>query len=144
MYTVIPNIRIKGICASVSNHWVSIKEVSEEPDEVLKKFTKNTGVEGRWVAGEKQTASDFCYYAAEKLLSENKIEKSEIGVLVFVSQTPDYYLPSTACVLQNRLGIGKDCIAFDVNLSIIEYFRFKLCFAIMWRHFCKRERDAKE
>lgn len=117
MFTKIVNTRIAGMAAAVSNNWESLYDISEESEELIKKFVKKTGVEGRYAASEKQTTSDFCFAAAEKLLSEKKIDKNDIGVLVYVTQTSDYSLPATACVLQNRLGLSKDCLAFDVNLG---------------------------
>ena len=117
MFTKILNTHIAGIAAAVSNNWESLYDVAEESEELIKKFVKKTGVEGRYAALEKQTTSDFCYAAAERLLSEKSINKNDIGVLVFVTQTSDYGIPSTACVLQNRFGLSKDCLAFDINLG---------------------------
>lgn len=62
-----------------------------------------------------QTASDLAFEAALKVLSESGVDKEEIGVLIFLSTTPDYRSPATAMVLQNRLGVNPDCIAFDIN-----------------------------
>lgn len=117
MFTQLKDMKIIGMAAAVSSKWVSIQQVSDEPEAVLKKFTKNTGVEGRYAAGIKQTTSDFCFAAAEKILTNKDINREEIGVLVFVTQTADYGIPATACVLQHRLGLPKDCLAFDVNLG---------------------------
>lgn len=117
MVSHINNIRILGLSAAVSNNWTSLLDVSDEDPNVIRKFTKKTGVEGRYNAGVKQTTSDFCYVAAKKLLEKKKIDICEIGVLVFVTQTADYTLPATACLLQDRLGLSQDCIAFDVNLG---------------------------
>jgi len=64
---------------------------------------------------ENQTASDLAFEAATKLLYESKICKDQIGVILFLSTTPDYRSPATAMVLQNRLDINPDCIAFDIN-----------------------------
>ena len=115
--TEIKNIKIAAIASAVSNDWTPLTEVSNEDPAVIKKFIKKTGVEGRYNAGIKQTTSDFCYAAAKKILNEKQINPKEIGVLVFVTQTADYGIPATACVLQDRLGLPKDCIAFDVNLG---------------------------
>lgn len=111
------NIKISAIAAAVSNNWTSLLDISDEDPAVIKKFTKKTGVEGRYNACLKQTTSDFCYAAAKKIIEEKNVDKNRIGILVFVTQTPDYGIPATACVLQDRLGLPKDCIAFDVNLG---------------------------
>ena len=117
MYSELKNLKIVGMAAAVSNTWDSVREVSTEDKAVIDKFIKTTGVEGRYSASPRQCTSDFCYAAAEKILSEKNIKREEIGVLVFVTQTSDYYIPATACVLQSRLGLSKSCLAFDVNLG---------------------------
>lgn len=94
-----------------------MRETSDESETIINKFIKTTGVEGRYSASQHQCTSDFCFAAAEKLLNNKGINREEIGVLVFVTQTSDYNLPATACVLQHRLGLSNECIAFDVNLG---------------------------
>lgn len=61
--------------------------------------------------------SDLCYGAAEQLIKDLGWEKSEIDGLLFVSQTPDYILPATACILQDRLGLSKECYATDMSIG---------------------------
>lgn len=112
------DIKIQALATAVSTKWTPVKEFIEEPDEKnIAKFKKNTGVEGRYDADEKQTTSDLCYAAAKAAIKHKGILPEEIGLLVFVTQTPDYILPATACVLQNRLGLSDNCMAFDVNLG---------------------------
>lgn len=113
----VEGIKIAAVAAAVSNNWTSLYDISDEDPAVIKKFIKQTGVTGRYNAGEKQTCSDFCYAAAKKIIEEKQIDISKIGVLVFVTQSADYSIPASACLLQDRLGLGKDCIAFDVNLG---------------------------
>lgn len=119
MLNQINGICISGIAAAVSSHWMPLTELAqtEEETKLIRKFIRKTGVKGRYNAGVHQTTADFCYAAACRLLEEKHVDPEEIGVLVFVSQTADYSLPATACVLQKRLGLGKNCIAFDVNLG---------------------------
>lgn len=117
MYSEYSNIRVIGMAAAVSSHWDSLLEVSDEDPAIIDKFVKKIGVSGRYSASLKQTTADFCYAAAEKVLTEKGIDRSQIGALVFVTQTPDYRLPATGCVLQHRLGIGRNCLVFDVNLG---------------------------
>lgn len=81
------------------------------------KIAKTTGIYERRFADANTCSSDLCYAAAEKLFADNNIDRSEIDLLVFVSQTPDYRLPSTSIILQNRLGLSKSTIAFDINLG---------------------------
>ncbi len=117
MFSSVQGIQVVGMSAAVSNTWDSLLDISDEDEKVLQKFIKKIGVKGRWSASQKQTTSDFCFAAAEALLNEKGIDRSEIGVLVFVTQTPDYGIPATGCVLQMRLGLPKNTIAFDVNLG---------------------------
>lgn len=117
MYSEMKNIRVIGMAAAVSNTWDSVREKSNEGEAIINKFIKTTGVEGRYSASPRQCTSDFCFAAAEKILNDKGINRDEIGVLVFVTQTSDYGIPATACVLQQRLGLNKSCIAFDVNLG---------------------------
>lgn len=121
MLTTISNIRVAGISAAVSSKWDSITELSHEDEATVKRFIKKTGVSGRYSASPRQTSSDFCYAAAKKLISEKNICTDDIGVLVFVTQSEDYRIPATACLLQNRLGISSNCICFDVNLGCSGY-----------------------
>lgn len=76
-----------------------------------------TGVKSFHRAIPEQTASDLGYEAAKNLFEKKNLDKSEIGLLIFVSQKPDYRLPSTAFVLHKRLGLQQDCICFDINLA---------------------------
>lgn len=117
MLTEIDNVKVMGMSAAVSSKWDAISELASDDEATLKRFIKKAGVSGRYSASPKQTTSDFCYVAAEKLIAEKKIDKKDIGILVFVTQTGDYRLPATACVLQSRLGLTNECIAFDVNLG---------------------------
>jgi len=74
-----------------------------------------TGIDGHWIADKRQTTADFCYAAAEQLLTQQQVDRAEIGVLVLVTQTPDYFGPCTASVLHHRLNLSQDCVVFDVN-----------------------------
>lgn len=85
--------------------------------EDIKKVVDKLGIFERRFADEKTCASDLCYFAAERLIADNSINRNEIDLLVFVSQTPDYRSPATAILLQHRLGLPMSCIAFDVSLG---------------------------
>jgi len=65
--------------------------------------------------------SDLCFAAAEKLLKKLDWKKAEIEILIFVSQSTDYYLPATSIILQDRLGFPKSCMAFDIGLGCSGY-----------------------
>ncbi len=114
------NVRVAGIAAGVPKNVSSNLHPSEE-DEVSKEYTpeafvETTGVLERHVSSQ-LTASDMCYKAAEKLISDLKWEKSEIDAILFVTQSPDFILPATACIMQDRLGLSKECYAADMSLG---------------------------
>ena len=114
------NVRIAGISAGVPKFVASNLTPSEE-DGVSSEyspeaFVEATGVLERHVSN-KLTTSDLCFEAAEKLISDLQWDKSEIEAIVFVSQTADYVLPATACILQDRLGLSRECYAEDVALG---------------------------
>ena len=114
----INNIAIKVIACAVSTNWISIESLKNgENNATLDKFVRTTSVQGHYECGPRQTAADLGCVAARRILEEKGIDPANVGVLVYVTQYPDYRVPSTACVLQNRLGVSKDCIAFDVNLG---------------------------
>jgi 3-oxoacyl-[acyl-carrier-protein] synthase III len=86
--------------------------------EDVAKFSASTGVYEFRTAPDNLTTADLGLEAAKQLLDEKGIDKSEIDILVFVSQTPDYLnIPNTAPILQHKLGLSKSCIAFDVPLG---------------------------
>lgn len=117
------DIKILGISTAVPKNKEVISEVfsNQFGEEAVANFSKTTGVYERRVALLEQTASDLAFVAAEKLIAEKGIDKKEVGVCIFVTQTPDYNIPATACVLHKRLGLPKDCIAFDINLGCSGY-----------------------
>lgn len=114
------SVRIAGIAAGVpktiSSNLHPEDNVMMSSDYTPEDYVKTTGVMERRTSKE-LTTSDLSYAAAEKLIADLGWDKSEIGALVFVSQTPDYILPATACILQDRLGLSKECMALDVSLG---------------------------
>jgi 3-oxoacyl-[acyl-carrier-protein] synthase-3 len=80
-----------------------------------------TGIRRRHVAGENECASDLGVAAAEKLFREHDVDRSTIDFLLFCTQTPDYPLPTTACLVQDRLGLPMSIGALDFNLGCSGY-----------------------
>ena len=85
----------------------------EEANDIVDK----TGIEQRRFADEATCSSDLCYAAAERLFADNNVNKDDIELLVFISQTPDYRMPATSVTLQHRLGLPNKTIAFDITLG---------------------------
>lgn len=114
------NIKISAIAASVPEEEVDIAAKLNDPEEdprFIKQFIKNTGIKARRKSGYNQTAADFSYSAAKQIMEAGYYKPEEIGVLINITQTPDYRTPATALTLQKRLGLSKDCLAFDINLG---------------------------
>lgn len=87
------------------------------PEDEVRKVVDKVGVLERRFVDEKTCSSDLCFAAAEKLILDNDIDRGEIDLLVFLSQTPDYRMPATSILLQNRLGLSKSTMAFDISLG---------------------------
>jgi len=117
----VPNVKIAGIAACVpedeydnNNYdWISEKE--------RQTLIKVTGVEKKRHAKKGTTTSDLCYVAANDLINQLSWERSDIDLLIFVSQSRDYIIPATAGLLQQRLFLSKSCIAFDISLGCSGY-----------------------
>ena len=110
------DVRIVGIAAGVPKHVVSnLADANLSKEYSPEAFVETTGVRERRIGN--YTASDLCQAAAERLISDLNWNKGEIDALVFVSQYADYILPATACILQDKLGIGKHCYALDIALG---------------------------
>lgn len=112
----IKNVRLAGVSAGVPSTILSNLDSQLSTDYEPEAFVKQVGVKERHYS-EVLTTSDLCYGAAEKLIADLHWDKSEIDALVFVSQTGDYWLPATSCILQDRLGLSTECYAADVNLG---------------------------
>lgn len=83
----------------------------------VERFEKVTGIKEVHQASHNQTASDLGYEAAERVIHEMRIDRNEIGLLVFVTNSPDYRFPASACILQHRLKLSVECAAFDMGLG---------------------------
>ena len=89
----------------------------EFPEWTVEKIEKKIGIKERHIAVDGETASDLAIKAAEKLFAANEYDRKEIDYLIFVTQSPDYHLPTTACLIQTKLGLSKKITAIDVNLG---------------------------
>ena len=109
---------IKAISYTLPDTVVSNQDlVGEFPEWSVDKIEKKVGVVSRHVVAEEQCASDLAEQAARKLFLENDIDKNCIDFVLLCTQSPDYFLPTTACLLQDRLGLGTHCGALDFNLG---------------------------
>ena len=111
-------VGITAMSAAVPKRIVKNREYTEVfSQEEANEIVDKTGIEERRFSDAETCSSDLCFAAAEKLIADNNINREEIDLLVFISQTPDYRMPATSCTLQRRLGLQNSTIAFDITLG---------------------------
>ena len=109
---------IKAISYYLPEKVVTNEElVKEFPEWSVDKVAQKVGVDSRHLAAENETAGDLAEIAAKKLFEEYQVDPKSIDFLMLCTQSPDYFLPSTSCILQDRLGIPTASGAFDYNLG---------------------------
>lgn len=114
----INNVHICGLASAVPARFVdNISFAEQMGGKRNKRQILLTGIKTRHICGEGQSASDLATVAAEKILSHLGWDRDEIKLLIFVTQSPDMARPSTAMLIQRRLGIGENCSCFDVNMG---------------------------
>jgi 3-oxoacyl-[acyl-carrier-protein] synthase-3 len=112
------DIKISGLSVAVPTEKVPVENFNAVfGEENVLKFKEMTGVQSVSRAKPNQTASDLGYEAASDVFKNSAISKDSIGILIFVTQKPDYRVPSTAFVLHKRLGLSENCFCFDLNLA---------------------------
>ena len=89
----------------------------EFPEWDIEKISSKTGINSRHISAADEFSSDMAVKAAEKLFAEHNIDKSTIDYLLFCTQSPDYFLPTTACIIQDKLGLNTSIGALDFNLG---------------------------
>ena len=127
------NVGISGLAAAVPKNIVDNYNYIEHFDaEAVKDLVDKVGIKQRRFAPEGMCASDLCFAAATQLIADMKINKSEIDLLIFISQTPDYRMPATSIVLQEKLGLGKHVAAFDISLGCSAFvYGLSVVYALM-------------
>lgn len=114
-------ISIKAISVCVPKDKKSIYDYSHISPEEQELFHKTVGIKERRVADDKTTCSDLCEKAARYFFENNITSPENIDIVLFVSQSPDYFLPSTAIILQDKLKLKKNVLAFDITLGCSGY-----------------------
>lgn len=87
------------------------------PEWSVDKIHSKLGISSRHIAAKDETSLDMALKASEKLFEENDIDKSMIDYVILCTQSPDYFLPTSACILQERLGLSTSIGALDINLG---------------------------
>ena len=116
-YLNINNVAIRGVSACVPKNIVDNKTIYKQEWGDVDAFIESTGIERHRNATKEICSSDLCVSAADELICKLGWDKDSIGIVVFVSQTPDYLEPATSCIIQNRLGLTTDCMTLDISLG---------------------------
>ena len=113
---------IKDIAYYLPKKIVTNEEiVNDFPEWSVEKITDKVGVRKRHIAAENETATDMAIQAAETLFSQYIVSKKDIDYILLCTQSPDYHLPPSACIVQSRLGLRKDIGALDFDLGCSGY-----------------------
>lgn len=122
MKVTLSNLKISHIAAGLPKKIVSISEYEAFfTEKEIKRIKKSTGVESVHVAAEDKCTSDYAVMLAERLMEENGLTGEDFDGIVFISQTPDYRVPATSVILQDRLGLSQSSVAFDINYGCSGY-----------------------
>lgn len=87
------------------------------PEWSIEKIASKTGINTRYIAAENETSVDMAVKACEKLFEEHSINRNEIDFVILCTQSPDYFLPTSACLIQEKIGLPTSVGAFDFNLG---------------------------
>ena len=114
----ISNVRIRGIATAVPRRCLEVSEwQSFKSSEDRQKYMDSVGVHRLRRHEGNMTCSDLCQAAAERLLQDIGWDAEDVDLLVFLSQSMDYFLPATACVLHGKMGMRQDCACFDIGMG---------------------------
>ena len=126
MEVTVPNNSIKAGISSVASYLPSqilnnTQLAQEFPDWSVGKIFDKTGIYSRHIASDGDTCSSMAVNAAKALMDKNEINPESIDFILLCTQSPDYVLPTTACIVQSELGIPTNCGALDFNLGCSGY-----------------------
>ncbi|MFN0305851.1 MAG: 3-oxoacyl-ACP synthase III family protein [Burkholderiales bacterium] len=118
--TTIEGVRIAGVSTCLPSRIEDNFAAGFDPDEV-RKVVAMAGVRSRRIVDQGVTSADLCFEAAEHLLEKLGWERDSVSGLILVTQSPDYWLPSSSCMLHQWLGLSDQCAAFDIGLGCSGY-----------------------
>jgi len=129
------NVGISALAATVPAQIITnLKYTDHFPPEEARLVVEKVGVYERRFAKPGVCSSDLCFIAAEKLITDNNIDRHDIDLLVFVSQTPDYRMPATSVILQDRLGLTNGTITLDLSIGCSGFiYGLSVVFSMMER-----------
>ena len=117
----IENVAVKGIVTVVPEAVIDNLKVSEAEERKRQRLVKNIGIRFRHICRDGMIFSDLAQKSVELLLEGLKWEKDSVDALILVTQSPEYTIPATACILQDRIGLPTSTSAFDINLGCSGY-----------------------
>lgn len=117
----VEHVKISGISVTVPSKAESNLDLDYLSDQEKQSLIKTTGIAERRIASDGLTAVDLSIHSAQKLLKSLNWNAEEIGLLVFVTQTPDHTIPGSSMYIQNQLGLPKTCITLDINQGCAGY-----------------------
>ena len=112
---------IDSVSSYLPSRVLGNEELSEEVGWTVDKILEKTGIVERRIAAPEECVSDMASAAAKQLIQEREIDREAVQFLILCTQTPDHLLPSTACIVQECLGLSTRCAAFDINLGCSGY-----------------------
>lgn len=116
------NVRFAGMASCVPKRVVSnLEDCPPSQRSERARLVRNIGIQTRRLCPDWQCFSDLAFEATDRLLKELNWKREEVDALIVVTQSPDYLIPGTAIILQDRLGLPQTTIAFDVNLGCSGY-----------------------
>ena len=116
MHIKLHDFQISAIAGAVPANKQDLAQLGDSfGDDEVQRIMKGTGIREVRVAPDYMCTSDLCRAAAEKLFDFLPLDRNTVDGLVFVSQTPDWIMPPTAPALQDRLGLSREIVAFDIN-----------------------------
>lgn len=130
-------VGITALAACVPRHIIDNYKYDLDiwPEDEVRQVVDKVGVFERRFVDEHTCSSDLCYAAAERLIEDNQIDRGQIDLLVFLSQTPDYRMPATSILLQDRLGLPMSTMAFDISLGCSGFISaLSIVYSMMQNH----------
>ena len=113
---------IKGISYYLPSYGLDNIIIAKDfPEWSIDKIAEKTGINCRYIADSDETSCDMAVKAGDKLFEEHNIDKETIDYLILCTQSPDYFLPTTACIVQEKLGLKTSIGAIDINLGCSGY-----------------------
>ncbi len=122
MKVTLSNLKISYIAAGLPKRVVPMSEYEAFfTEKEIKRIRKSTGVESVHMADEDKCTSDYAVMLTERLMKESGLSGQDFDGIVLISQTPDYPVPATSVILQDRLGLPQSSVAFDINYGCSGY-----------------------